>query len=455
MPSKQISLLDIVGPVMIGPSSSHTAGAAKIGYEAYKLLDAVPAKVTIKLFNSFSDTGRGHKSDLALLGGAIGIKPDDIRLVKAKEIASSKNIDFNIKFGYHSSDFHPNTAIVRIQKDKTQVVLVGYSIGGGRIYIADSVVKKVNSSEISDEEPSVNVKKYKPGKMTDEHYLTFKEIKNKVNTGDEFYKLAVKLELKGKKLTESQLLAEFKKRWEIMQESIEKGSAYRRRSSDNLFGGDSNKILSSKYNLLNQIVEDGISYSIGAAELNAQMGKIVAAPTAGACGILPGVLKALSNRYKVTEDDIARTLVVAASCGAVVANKMELAGAVAGCQAEIGVAGGMAAAAGTYLLGGSIEQIEAAQSLIYANLLGLTCDPVMGRVEVPCIMRNGMVTSMVFAAIELAMDQIQYPIPLDEIITVMKSIGDDMHTKYKETSEGGLASSDTAKAICSTCGMCG
>jgi L-serine dehydratase len=455
MADKYISLLDIVGPVMIGPSSSHTAGAAKIGYEAYKLLDSIPERVNIKLFNSFSDTGRGHKTDLALLGGAIGIKPDDERLIRAREIADEQNIEYNIKFGYHSSDFHPNTSIVRLQKGTTKVIVVGYSIGGGRIFIADSVIKQTDEDIPEEKTPTLKVKKYDPEKTTDESYFTFSEIKDKVETGEEFLDLALKTETSNTDLKSEDILSQFSYRWEVMKDSILKGTEYRRRSEDNLFGGDSNRILNSKYNLLNKLVEDGITYSIGAAELNAQMGKIVAAPTAGACGILPGVLHSLKQKYQVPDGRIAQSLVIAAACGAVVANKMELAGAVAGCQAEIGVAGGMAAAAGVYLMSGNLEQIETAQSLIYSNLLGLACDPVMGKVEVPCIMRNGMITSMVFAAIELALDQVQYPIPLDEIILAMRDIGKDMNTKYKETGRGGLASTKTAKRICHTCGMCG
>ncbi len=455
MSNKYISLLDIVGPVMIGPSSSHTAGAAKIGYEAYKLLDDIPEKVNIKLFNSFSDTGRGHKTDLALLGGAIGIKPDDERLIRAKEIADEQDIEYKIKFGYHSSDFHPNTSIVRLQKGSTKVTLVGYSIGGGRIFIADSVIERTNGKSPGDKTPSLKVKKYDPNETTDESYFTFADIKQKASTREEFLQLALETEASRGDLESEDIISQFTYRWEIMKESVIKGTEYRRRSKDNLFGGDSNRILNSKYNLLNKLIEDGITYSIGAAELNAQMGKIVASPTAGACGILPGVLKSLKEKYQIPDGEIAQALVIAAACGAVVANKMELAGAVAGCQAEIGVAGGMAAAAGVYLMGGSLDQIETAQSLVYSNLLGLACDPVMGKVEVPCIIRNGMITSMVFAAIELALDQIQYPIPLDEIILVMRDIGKDMHSKYKETGRGGLASTKTAKRICHTCGMCG
>jgi L-serine dehydratase len=151
---------------------------------------------------------------------------------------------------------------------------------------------------------------------------------------------------------------------------------------------------------------------------------------------------------------MAESLVIAAGIGAVVAKKVQLAGAVAGCQAEIGVAGSMAAAAGVYLMDGSIDQIEAAATYVLANLLGLSCDPVMGLVEVPCIIRNSAVTSVALTSIEMAMANITYPIPFEEVIDVMKETGEKMHSSLKETSNGGLAKTKTALSLCHRCGKC-
>jgi L-serine dehydratase len=244
------------------------------------------------------------------------------------------------------------------------------------------------------------------------------------------------------------------RRWQIMKESIEKGTHARKRADTGLFGDDANRILKSRLNLISQVIENGITYSIGVAEHNARMGKIVAAPTAGSCGIVPGTLRAMQKQFSFQDTEIVQALVVAGAFGAITARQVELAGAVAGCQAEIGVAGAMAAAAGTFLLGGNLQKMENAASLVLANLLGLTCDPIMGRVEVPCILRNGMITSMVFAAIELALDGVDYYIPYDEVVTVMKNIGTDMDSKYRETSDGGLAISKTACQLCSQRRQC-
>jgi len=444
-----ISLFDIVGPVMIGPSSSHTAGAARMGYEAYKALGDVPEKVTIKLFNSFSDTGKGHKTDLAVLGGCLGIQPDDEKIIEAAKIAKKMGVKFKIKWGYHSNDLHPNTAIVKLRKGDQVVSLVGYSIGGGRIDIA-----KLSKNGKANDHIENQVKKYQPSKGASAQYYSFNNLRSRSKSVRQYLKIVLDTERETNKSLEVAPIEEFQRRWKIMIESIEKGVKIRRRSQDGMFGGDSNRMLRSRFNILSKVVENGITYSIGVAELNAKMGKIVATPTAGSCGIVPGVLYSLQKKFHFSHGKMSEALAIAASIGAVVSRQVELAGAVAGCQAEIGVAGSMAAAAGVYLLGGNLVRIESAASLVLGNLLGLTCDPIMGRVEVPCILRNGMVTSMVFAAIEMSLDGIVYQLPFDEVIGVMKKVGYDLDEDYRETSTGGLATTKTAKRICKSCKSC-
>jgi L-serine dehydratase len=451
MPATFINLFDIVGPIMIGPSSSHTAGAAKIGFEAYKLLKEEPIKIRIKLYNSFSDTGKGHKTDLALLGGCLGIQPQDEKLIQAEEIAQNKDIDYKIKWGYHSPDLHPNTAIINLTGKEKEAGLVGYSIGGGRIQIAKKYVRtKGSKKEKGLEKPAK--KSYSKSK---ENYFTFEEIKANVNTGNQLLNLALVAQSETGGQDKEEILNEFEKRWQIMVRSIQKGISSRQRAEDNMYGGDSYRIRRSKLNVLSQVIENGVFYAIGVAEHNAKMGKIVAAPTAGSAGVMPGVLRAMQEKFNYSDRQMAEALTVAAAVGAVIANKVELAGAVAGCQAEIGAGGTMTAAAGVYLLNGNIDAIEAAASLVLANMLGLTCDPVMGRVEVPCILRNGTTVGLTFTAIEMALDNVRYSIPFDEVVDVMKKVGEDMHAAYKETSQGGLAKTETARLLCQNCPGCG
>ncbi|HQM16035.1 MAG TPA: L-serine ammonia-lyase, iron-sulfur-dependent, subunit alpha [Candidatus Woesebacteria bacterium] len=454
-----IDLFDIMGPVMIGPSSSHTAGAAKIGYFAFQLLGDSPKKIRIKLFNSFSDTGKGHKTDLALLGGCIGISPDDERLLFSIEQAKAQKLEFKIKWGYHSSDLHPNTAIIELESANFQVGVVGYSIGGGRIQIIKQYRRPIgglsNSKKSSSLDETIFQNNHNKSKSTaHEKYFTFQELSDKAKSGKQLMELIVTIQAQSHQQTSEKILEELERRWLIMVGSVAKGVSNYRRSQNKMFGGDAYRIRRSKLNILNDEIENSIYYSIGVAEHNARMGKIVAAPTAGSAGIMPGVLRSLQEKFYFSDKQMAKALLIAGGIGAVIANKTELAGAVGGCQAEIGAAGAMTAAAGTYLLKGNSEAIEAAASLVLANLLGLTCDPVMGLVEVPCILRNGMVASMVMAAIEIALDGVRYPIPFDEVVDVMKKVGDDMHSAYKETSTGGLAQTTTARSMCRGCQKC-
>lgn len=457
--SRLISVFDIIGPVMIGPSSSHTAGAARIGYHAHQLLKRSgeePLEIKIKLYNSFSDTGQGHKTDRALLGGCLGLQPEDEQLIDSEKLAQQKNVAYEIKWRLHSPDFHPNTAVIKLSGQKNTVNVIGYSLGGG-------LIKTFNPE---------NFKPYQAQtQSSSKTYFSLSDLTKEVNTGRQLVQLILAIEEKlalsraykeflvdGELLTgpitKAHVNKEMFHRWQIMKESIDKGVHTRKLGESGMFGSDANRIWQSKLNLISQVIEDGITFSVAVAEHNARMGKIVAAPTAGSCGIVPGTLRAMQKKFHFQDSEIAQALLVAAAFGAITARQVELAGAVAGCQAEIGVAGAMAAAAGTYLLGGNLKKMANAASLVLANLLGLTCDPVMGRVEVPCILRNGMITSMVFSAIELALDGVDYYIPYDEVVTVMKNIGQDMDDKYRETSTGGLAKSKTACQVCSHRNQC-
>lgn len=450
-----INLFDIVGPVMIGPSSSHTAGAAKIGQAAYALLEEEPRKIRIKLYNSFSDTGKGHKTDLAVLGGCIGIGAEDEQLLFSQKIAEEKKLDYKIKWGYHSLDLHPNTAIIDLVGDNHKVGVVGYSIGGGRIEIAKKFKTTIKNSSESINVDDFSANQQKKSRKDSESYFTFNELADKTNTSKQFLDLLLTIQEMSFGQSKDEILKEFLLRWQIMARSVSKGISNYQRSENKMFGGDAYRIRRSKLNILSEEIENGVFYAIGVSEHNARMGKIVASPTAGAAGITPGVLRSMQEKFFFSDEEMAKALVVAAGVGAIIANKTALAGAVGGCQAEIGAAGAMTAAAGVYLLGGRVEAIESAASLVLANLLGLTCDPVMGLVEVPCILRNGMISSMVFTAIEIALDGVRYTIPFDEVVGVMKKVGDDMHTAYKETSKGGLAQTTTAKTLCSGCQRCG
>lgn len=198
--------------------------------------------------------------------------------------------------------------------------------------------------------------------------------------------------------------------------------------------------------LLGPVAGSAVTYALAAAEANAAMGRIVAAPTAGASGILPGVLMSLKEHCGVSREKLVEGLVIAGVIGEVIASRASIAGAIGGCQAECGSGAAMAAGAVVYIFGGNGKQIDDAVSIVFKNMLGLVCDPVAGLVEVPCIKRNaGSVVQCLLAA-ELALAGVGSFIPADEAIDAMDKVGRALPYGLRETAEGGLAVTPTAKA---------
>lgn len=236
----------------------------------------------------------------------------------------------------------------------------------------------------------------------------------------------------------------------VMEESIATGLKGGR-SHSGLTGGDAKRYQEAfdKENyvdLLGDKARDAVAYALAVAECNAAMGRIVAAPTAGASGILPGVFFSLKKHYNLSQETLQRGLVVAGSIGMVIADRASLAGATGGCQAECGSAAAMAAGAAVSMLGGTPEQIGHAVAMAFKNVLGLVCDPVAGLVEVPCIKRNGACAMQALLAADLALAGIKSFIPVDEAIDAMKSVGDMLPCGLKETAGGGMALCPTALA---------
>ena len=205
--------------------------------------------------------------------------------------------------------------------------------------------------------------------------------------------------------------------------------------------------------LLGKIGKDAIAYALAAAEHNACMGKIVAAPTAGSCGILPAVLLAAQNEFEFTDEELVSGLLNSAGISLVVAENASISGAKGGCQAECGTASAAAASALTELMGGSPEMCAHACAIAFKFILGLTCDPVAGLVEVPCVKRNASGAVNALVAAELALCGIESVIPADEVISAMKQTGELMSISFKETSQAGLAVTPTALEITNRLGL--
>ncbi len=236
----------------------------------------------------------------------------------------------------------------------------------------------------------------------------------------------------------------------VMQQSVEDGIDPDMRSVSGLSGGGAYKMkqaVDKGRTLCGKVFGNALVRALAVSESNACMGKIVAAPTAGSCGIIPAALLTVMEDRELPERDVVMALFTASAFGMVIANNASIAGAQGGCQAECGAASAMAAAALTELAGGTPQMAEHACAIALKNILGLVCDPVAGLVEIPCIKRNAMGVANAFVGAELALAGIQSAIPADEVIVAMKRIGDAMPRSLKETSEGGLAATPTGKRL--------
>ncbi len=269
--------------------------------------------------------------------------------------------------------------------------------------------------------------------------------------------------------SEEAVYEQMRQNYQVMSECIEPGCDPDLRSTSGLTGGSAAKMrrVSERGGSLTGSVISGALYrALAIAELNAAMGRIVASPTAGSCGILPAAVLTMQEEKGLSERECVMSLFTASAVGMVIANNASLAGAQGGCQAECGSASAMAAAAIVELAGGTPSQAEQAVAIALKNILGLVCDPVAGLVEIPCIKRNASGVAGAFVAAELALAGIDSAIPADEVILAMKRVGDAMSPTLKETAEGGLAATPTGRKLheqvfgpitggsCSGCGGC-
>ena len=248
--------------------------------------------------------------------------------------------------------------------------------------------------------------------------------------------------------TSEEIYEQMRSSLNVMRNAIEKGLTEDIKSRSGLSGGDGKRLahyLEKGKFLSGETILEAVSKAVATSEVNAAMGTIVATPTAGSVGILPGAIFATAKKLNSSEDDMINALFTAGAIGIVIANNAFISGAAGGCQAEVGSATAMAAAAVVEMAGGSPSQSAHALAIALKNMLGLTCDPVAGLVEVPCIKRNAMGAANAMVAADLALAGIISVIPADEVIETMYRIGCALPMTLKETSLGGLAITPTAK----------
>lgn len=256
-------------------------------------------------------------------------------------------------------------------------------------------------------------------------------------------------EMEVKERTRNEVFEQMEKNLSVMEQAVERGIDGVK-SHSGLTGGDARKLQAYMKNgktLSGHTVLDAVSKAMATNEVNAAMGTICATPTAGSAGVVPGTLFAVKDVLKPTREEMIRYLFTAGAFGFVVANNASISGAAGGCQAEVGSAAGMAAAAIVEMAGGTPAQSAEAMAITLKNMLGLVCDPVAGLVEVPCVKRNAMGASNAMTAADMALAGITSTIPCDEVIDAMFRIGQSMPVALKETAQGGLAATPTGKRL--------
>ncbi|WP_406683743.1 L-serine ammonia-lyase [Seonamhaeicola sp. MEBiC1930] len=462
-----ISVFDML-KIGIGPSSSHTLGpwrAAERFIQELKDCNCFneTEKVTIDLYGSLSLTGKGHATDYAVILGLFGADPetiavqdisiniDTVKSTNKLRLNGEKLIPFNfeqdISFNKNFLPFHANGLTFTAFTSSEKITSTFYSIGGGFVVKEDSDNSKKNF-EIKCAFP------YPIEKGTE--LLEYCKTLNKPIS-------EVVLENEKSIRSELEINSELERIWCVMLESmyigchtegiLPGGLNVKRRAFDMNQSLKGSKPYSNPIKWIysirdtevkfRQIIKWVSCFALAVNEVNASLGRVVTAPTNGSAGVIPAVLMyyLVIENHDGNFEDIKKFLLVAGEIGSIFKKGATISAAMGGCQAEIGVSSAMAAGALCELLGGTPEQVLAAAEIAMEHHLGLTCDPIGGLVQIPCIERNAMGAIKAINAAELALDTSSEStiVPLDKVVNTMWETAKDMNTKYKETSEGGLA----------------
>jgi L-serine dehydratase len=257
----------------------------------------------------------------------------------------------------------------------------------------------------------------------------------------------IEYEIEQKNSSEEKIWQGLLHAYQVMKDAVKTGLEEEMTSRSGMINNGAKKVFANPLSVLSPEFQKLISRALAAKEVNSCMGRVVAAPTAGASGILPGTMVTLQEIHGLEDSKILEGLLVGAGIALIIEEKASLAGAVGGCQAETGSAAAMASGAIVHCLGGNIDQIFSAVAITIQCMLGLVCDPVAGLVEVPCVVRNASAAAIAFSSAQIALSNVSAVIPVDECIEAMGEIGASMESRYKETAMGGLAATLTGQEI--------
>lgn len=540
-----LGFADIVGPIMVGPSSSHTAGALRIARMARSLLAAAPARAEFTLYGSFAHTQSGHGTDKALVAGLLGLAPDDLGVRDSFERAHAAGLAFSFACDREAGVEHPNTVDARIVDAEGGVLEVrGVSVGGGAAVVTriDGIDVNVTGEHTSvvvrqrDEtgvlahiagcfsDCAVNIattRMYRTRRGSDaftvmeldgpvpaeakaaiERHPAVRDVRIVPADGPagqpaggtdaragaaggtagaaeqaeerfaacDFASGAELLDrcaeqgtgLAGAFLAREQALAALDGRTcdalpyadralAVMRASATEPLREPAPSMGGLIGGEARDVRRSREQ--GPAVVDGLAgaameYALAVLETNASMGRIVAAPTAGSAGVVPGVLLALEQERGLDAAALRRGLLAAGAVGYLIARNATVSGAEGGCQAEIGAAAAMAAAAAVEMAVGTPAQALDAAANALSSLMGLVCDPVGGLVEVPCQKRNATAAATALVSAQIALAGVGNLVGFDETVAAMDAVGRTLPFELRESALGGIAAAPSACAWC-------
>ena len=538
---------DIVGPIMVGPSSSHTAGALRIARMARSLLAAAPVRAEFTLYGSFAHTQSGHGTDKALVAGLLGLEPDDLGVRDSFERAHAAGLAFSFCCDREAAVEHPNTVDARIvDADGGALEVRGVSVGGGaavvtRIDGIDVNVTGEHTSVVVRQRDETGVLAHIAGCFSDCAVNIATARMYRTRRGSEAFTV---MELDGPAPAEAKAAIErhpavrdvrivpadgaagqaagdatgrpaggtgayatagaeqaeerfaacdFASGAELLARCTEQGTGlagaflareqalaaldgracdalpYADRvlavmrasateplrepvpSMGGLIGGEARDVRRSREQ--GPAVVDGLAgaameYALAVLETNASMGRIVAAPTAGSAGVVPGVLLALEQERGLDAAALRRGLLAAGAVGYLIARNATVSGAEGGCQAEIGAAAAMAAAAAVEMAGGTPAQALDAAANALSSLMGLVCDPVGGLVEVPCQKRNATAAATALVSAQIALAGVGNLVGFDETVAAMDAVGRTLPFELRESALGGIAAAPSACAWC-------
>ena len=527
------SIFEIIGPIMVGPSSSHTAGAARLSRIARMIVGVPFTKVSFGLHGSFAKTYKGHGTDKALVAGALGLSEDDFGLAKSFELAKESAIDYDF-YEIELEDCHENTVKITFYDGNEQLCeVIGSSVGGGNIIITsingfdmefsarvstlviqqhdrkgsisaitgvladnninignmkfsrkakgklacciietDSDITPKVVDEVCRLNDVIDAKYINPLSGVPGHDISFSDVCNSNNEdivtenyayssiaellalskahNMPIWRIVLEYEKQHSELSENEIFRQLDHYYEIMIGSTRAAISGKFNSRDSLIAGVSEKQWNygnSEDTISGDMINKLMAKALSCSETNDAMGIVCAAPTAGACGVLPSVLSTIGEKYELERRRILEGLLTASGIGVVIAINATFSGAEAGCQAECGAAAAMAAAAAADLAGATPDQSAQAASLAIINAMGLVCDPVAGLVQIPCAMRNASQAVSAIICADMAIAGVDGIIPPDEVIQAMRKVGAQLPSELRETAKGGVAATPTAKEI--------